>query len=191
MITFSRLRAAGLLVIALMLCGLVAVPALARPIEKEHFRFTGSINADEECPGFDVFVDAHVSTMVNSRGPDGIPHWSGNFHGLNVWTNRDTGKTVTNRFEATDRDLQIVDNGDGTATITWQAAGSQRIFGPDGKLLSIRSGLLRGQLVIDLEATDPDEEVLEEFILLGPRGRFDNPEVEDTTSCEQLLLHTS
>ena len=187
MSTLSRRGAGGLVGIALLLCGLVATPALASPIEQEHFSFTGEFEADEFCPGFDIFVDAHVFIMLNSRGQDGILYWSGNFHGVNVWTNRATGKTVTNRFESMDRDLQVTDNGDGTFTITWQATGSERIFGPDGKLLSIRSGLVRGQVVIDHDG----ELVEDRGLLLGPTGRFDNPDVEDKTSCEQLLAHTS
>jgi hypothetical protein len=187
MSTFSRRGAGGLVGIALVLYGLVATPALARPVEQEHFSFTGEFAVDEFCPGFDIFVDAHVFIMLNSRGPDGTLYGSGNFHGINVWTNRATGKTLTSRFEFTDRDLQVTDNGDGTFTIKWQATGSERIFGPDGELLSIRSGLVRGQMVID-----QDGELVEDGgLLLGPTGRFDDPEVEDTTSCEQLLAHTS
>ena len=54
-----------------------------------------------------------------------------------VYTNPDTEATftVTNTFF--DKDLRILDNGDGTITITVNTVFQQRVYGSDGELLFV------------------------------------------------------
>ena len=49
-------------------------------------------------------------------------------------TNLETGGTYTNVFTANSRDHTIVDNGDGTITITTFASGGSRFYDTNGKL---------------------------------------------------------
>ena len=55
-------------------------------------------------------------------------------HGTVVTNHLDNGGTYTNVFAATSKDQTIVDNGDGTITITVFAAGGSRFYDTDGKL---------------------------------------------------------
>ena len=51
-------------------------------------------------------------------------------------TNLETGGTLTNVFTANSRDHSIVDNGDGTITITTFASGGSRFYDAAGKSCS-------------------------------------------------------
>ena len=68
--------------------------------------------------------------MFNQRGSSPFPYYRESVHGTVVTTNLDTGGTYTNVFTANSRDHTIVDNGDGTITITVFASGGSRFMTP-------------------------------------------------------------
>ena len=61
-------------------------------------------------------------------------------------TNLKTGGTFTNIFTANSRDHTIVDNGDGTITITSFGSGGSRFYDADGKLVLKDPGEVRVRL---------------------------------------------
>ena len=73
------------------------------------------------------------------------------------------------------KDHKIVDNGDGTLSITVLYAGGARLVGSDGKILAKGDGQIRMLLIIDI-ATD---EICEELIF-GSTGTNDD-------YCEAML----
>lgn len=134
-----------------------AGPAAARPLVIDHF----SEHIEEESQGFcDVLdvrsaFDLHGTLVVNEHG-DGEPHFLENVRWKSVITNLDNGKTMTRYASFHNKDLRIVDNGDGTLTIVAQGTGARRVFGPDGRLWILDAAALTFELVVDTNGTqDP------------------------------------
>ena len=132
------MRGRSLLVVAaLAIAGtvLVGTPATAAPIDKGHFHdvFTDFY----DCNGTPAHDSGDVSGnfTFNQRGASPFPYYRESVHGTVVTTNLDTGGTYTNVFTANSRDHNIVDNGDGTITITIFASGGARYYDTDGKLV--------------------------------------------------------
>jgi hypothetical protein len=65
------------------------------------------------------------------RGSDSIPHFRNTFHERITYT-EPNGTTVTLNSNSVFKDLRIVDNGNGTFTITVAGAGGFRLSGPAG-----------------------------------------------------------
>jgi hypothetical protein len=105
-----------------------------------------------------------------------------------VTTNLDTGGTFTQVFSSNTHDHTIVDNGDGTITITVGAAGGFRAYDSDGNLVLKDPGHIRFAFDIDYNGTpgDPsdDTEVPDSFrIVKESTGRNDT---QDRNFCDDL-----
>ena len=76
-------------------------------------------------------------------------------------TNLETGGTYTAVFTPNSRDHTIVDNGDGTITITVFASGNSPYYDATGKLVLRDSGHFRFAFDIDYNGTpgDPSDDV--------------------------------
>lgn len=169
------------LVTASLVAGLVlagGAPAGAQVLERYSLDFSTSGFADDFC-GSDLepaFTYAQTgSGSVKLRGPDG-PEW---FHEKLriVRTFTYDGMTVTDiQANTVIRDHKIVDNGDGTISITVLYAGGGRLIGGDGKLLAKGDGQIRVLLVIDVE----EDEVVSEEVIFGSTGTNDD-------YCEAIL----
>ena len=69
------------------------------------------------------------------------------------------------------KDLSIVDNGDGTLTLTGLNTGSLWAYGPDGQLLGRQNGLTRETFLVDTLGTpDPDDDVLTRRMIRSPQA---------------------
>ena len=179
---------------ALLLAGGLAVaPASAAVLSQLHFQNSGS-EPFTDCDGIDATVawDDSVHELVKTRGREGLVYFAANVHGTTGFTNLATGKTYTNVYNFTDRDQQVVDNGDGTLTITISNLGNSKWFGADGKLLFVTAGNFTFQITVDHGGTptDPsdDVEIEDSFTVVKETG------VDKTAGrdfCEDLLLFTS
>ena len=98
---------------------IVAGTASARPIDKGHFHdvFTSDVYDCDGIPAQDS-GDVSGNFVFNQRGSSPFPYFRQSIRGTVVTTNLDTGGTFTNVFTSNTRDHTIVDNGDGTITIT-------------------------------------------------------------------------
>jgi hypothetical protein len=76
--------------------------------------------------------------------------------GTVVTTNLNTGGTYTNVFTANSKDQTIVDNGDGTITITVFASGGSRFYDTNGKLVLRDPGEVRFAFDVDFAGTPSD-----------------------------------
>ncbi len=189
-----RARSA-LLITALVFAGAIGAPttASARPLDKGHFHdvFTDSF----DCDGTPVQVDGDVSGnfLLNLRGSSPFPYFRESVRGTVVYTNLDTGGTFTVVFTNNSRDHTIVDNGDGTITITIFASGGFRAYDQDGKLVLKDPGQLRFAIDVDFNGTpgnpDDDVEVPDSFRIVRPStGRNDT---EGRDFCADLVTFTS
>ena len=141
---------------------LASTPAMAEPIDKGHFRdvFTSDVYDCDGTPAQDS-GDVSGNFLGNQRGSSPFPYFRESIHGTVVTTNLETGGTLTNVFTSNSRDHTIVDNGDGTITITDFASGGSRFYDADGKLVLHDPGQVRVAFDIDYNGTpgDPDDDV--------------------------------
>jgi hypothetical protein len=110
-----------------------------------------------------------------------------------VTTNRDTGGTYTNVFNVSTRDHTIVDNGDGTITITGFASGGSRWYDTEGNLVLNDPGQTRFAVDIDYNGTpgDPsdDVEIPDSFRIVRPSTG--NSDLSRRDFCADLVQFTS
>ena len=183
------------LITGLAVASLVAsTPATARPIDKGHFHdvFTSDVYDCFGTPAQDS-GDVSGNFVFNQRGSSPFPYYRESVHGTVVTTNLNTGGTYTNIFTANSRDHTIVDNGDGTITITVFASGGSRFYDTNGKLVLKDPGQVRFAFDIDYNGTpgDPsdDVEVPDSFRIV--RESTGNGDLSDRSFCADLVEFTS
>jgi hypothetical protein len=173
---------------------LASTPATAAPIDKGHFHdvFTGDVYDCEGTPAQDS-GDVSGNFVFNQRGSSPFPYYRESVHGTVGTTNLETGGTFTNVFTANSRDHTIVDNGDGTVTITTYASGGSRFYDADGKLVLRDPGQTRFAVDIDYNGTpgDPsdDVEVPDSFRVV--RSSTGNSDLSNRDFCADLKEFTS
>ena len=172
----SVLVIAGLAIAGTMLAG---TSATAQPIDKGHFHDVGTSDVYTDCgfPAQDSF-DVSGNFVFNQRGSSPFPYYRESVRGTVVTTNLTTHGTFTNVFTANTRDHSIVDNGDGTITITDFASGGARFYDTDGNLVLKDPGEIRFAFDIDYNGTpgnpDDDQDVADSFrIVRDSTGRND------------------
>lgn len=168
---------------ALLVGGLVAAgaaPASARVLE----RFTYEASVSEVIDGFcgselQVAYTSELagSGIIRTRGDRGLEWFHDRFQLVETFTY--DGMTVTAIQPNTlNKDHTIVDNGDGTLSVTVLLTGGSRLIGSDGKLLAKDSGQIRLLLVVDIASN----EVLSQELIFGSTGTNDD-------YCEAMLDH--
>jgi hypothetical protein len=133
-----------------------------------------------------VEIDGYFS--IKDHGPNApAPYFADRFRSTLVYTNPQTGLTYTVVRVRQSKDLRIVDNGDGTLTLTGLNTGSLFAYGPDGELLGRQNGLARETFLVDTLGTpDPNDDVL------TPQGDpFTAGLVTTSDFCDDFLSATS
>jgi hypothetical protein len=186
----------AVLIAGLTVTGTV-VPALAasaRPVDKGHFHdvFTGDVYDCDGTPAQDS-GDVKGNFVLNQRGSSPFPYYRESVHGTGVTTNLETGGTYTTVFTYNGKDHTIVDNGDGTITITVFASGNSRWYDASGKLVLRDTGQSSFAFDVDYNGTpgnaDDDVEVPDSFRLLRPSAGHDDTVGRDL--CADLAEFTS
>jgi hypothetical protein len=190
-----RGRSALPLITGLAVAALVASsPATSKPIDKGHFDdvFTSDPYDCDGTPAQDA-VDVHVNFNFNQRGSSPFPYYRESVHGTVVTTNLETGGTYTNIFTANSKDQTIVDNGDGTITITVFASGGSRFYDTNGKLVLRDPGEVRFAFDIDYNGTpgDPSDDVDVPGSFRVVRSSTGNSDLSDRDFCADLVEFTS
>ena len=186
----------ALLIAGLAITGsvLATTPATAKPIDKGHFHdvFTSDVY---DCDGSPAQDSGHVSGnfVFNQRGSSAFPYYRESVRGTIVTTNLENDGTYTNVFTANSRDHTIVNNGDGTITITVFASGGSRFYDTDGDLVLKDPGQFRFAFDINYNGTpgDPsdDIEVPDSFRIVRPStGHSD---LSERDFCADLAEFTS
>ena len=187
---------AALLIAGLAVMGsvLASTPATAKPIDKGHFHdvFTSDVYDCDGTPAQDA-VDVHVNFTFNQRGSSPFPYYRESVQGTAVTTNLDNNGTFTNVFTNNSRDHTIVDNGDGTITITVYASGTSRFYDTNGEFVLKDPGQIRFAFDIDYNGTpgDPndDVEVPDSFRIVRPSTG--NSDLSQRDFCADLVEFTS
>ena len=189
-------RRRAFLIAGLAVAGTLAggAAAGAQPIDKGHFHdvFTSDVYDCDGIPAQDS-VDVSGNFVFNQRGSSPFPYYRESVHGAVVTTNLDTGGTYTNIFTANSRDHKIVDNGDGTITITTFGSGGSRFYDRNGKFVLKDPGEVRFSIEIDVNGTpgDPsdDSEVPNSFQMV--RGSTGHSDFSNRDFCADLVAFTS
>jgi len=187
-------------VIAFLITGLAvaslvtSTPATAQPIDKGHFHdvFTSDPYDCDGTPAQDS-VDVSGNFVFNQRGSSPFPYYRESVHGTVVTTNLETGGTYTNVFAVNTRDHTIVDNGDGTITITDFASGDSRYYDTDGNFVLKDPGQVRFAVDIDYNGTpgDPSDDVEVPGSFRIVRASTGNSDLSDRDFCADLVEFTS
>jgi len=180
--------------IAAVAAAVTALPADARPIEKAHF-VNEFVDGPYDCDGTPALDEGtvHFNVLGNVRGSGPFPFYVETVNGTVVTTNLDTGGTLTRKLADSGRDHTIVDNGDGTITLTEHAQGVVRYYDEFGRLVLKDPGSLWTSFALDYGGTpgDPsdDVEVPDSFQVVRPStGGFD---VSDRDFCADLRQFTT
>ena len=184
----------ALLIAGLAITGsvLATTPATAKPIDKGHFHdvFTSDVYDCDGTPAQDA-VDVHVNFTFNQRGSSPFPYYRESVRGPVVTSAN--GGTYTNVFTATSKDQTIVDNGDGTITITSFASGGSRFYDADGNFVLKDPGQVRFAFDIDFNGTpgDPSDDVEVPNSFRVVRGSTGNSDLSQRDFCADLVEFTS
>lgn len=186
-----------------MLLGVLGTPAGAAPPDDRGTFGLQVVDVDEtfveeDFCGIDgLTVEVHIvergREFFTYRGRDAIPHYTSTFHYSLTFMELDadgapTGTTSSITSHTMVKDQQVVDNGDGTFTITGRAAGGWRFTGPATTLRNPGMQLFEG--VIDTMGTpqDPfDDEIVEEFVPISESTGLNE---QGEGFCEDYLLVT-
>ena len=137
---------------------------------------------------FPVLSEGEVRgfSLVKTKGSGPFPYFADRLQATDVFTNLDNGKSLTQMSQGRAADRKIVDNGDGTITISFQFTGRTFVYGPDGARLFVDSGQFRSEFLIDYNGTpeNPDDDIFLGETVLRDTGRNDTA---DRDFCEDLV----
>jgi hypothetical protein len=175
---------------------MIGPSADARVESKEHYEFTESHieqeeHGDEFCPNVEFLVLADVEVegtlLIKTKGSGPHPYFADRVRITEAYTNLENGKTLTQVGSTRVADQRIVDNGDGTITITAKRTGRIIVHGPDGDRLFIDAGQSQISFVIDYNGT-PDNFDDDVFVAdLGEHKLTGRQDTEGRDFCEDLV----
>lgn len=146
-----------------------AAAAQADRPQISHFRGSGSHIEQEEgtCMDlpFPLLHEVEFNAVLTDQVRNGTYYFRLVAVNRSVYTNMETGASLTGQSSVQERDQRIVDNGDGTLTITFKTSGRESYHTPAGALIGIRLVRQTVEIVLDHAGTpaDPsDDEVLSE-----------------------------
>jgi hypothetical protein len=157
----------------------ISSPVAAAPLEHGdvHFEFSETVENFCDVPGLTVLIEGVVDgkVLINRRGPDQLIHFMEFDRSHVVYTNLANGNAISEDAQVLQKDVRVVDNGDGTLTITILGpAGHIVAYGPDGEVIGRQAGVRRFQIVVDHGGTptDPSDDVFLEAFGLRENGQF-------------------
>ena len=156
--------------------------ASAKPLDHGDFHdeFSELVPNFCESAGLTVQIDGVIDGkfLVNARGRDDLVYFKEHLRISVTYTNVSNDTFVTSRERSVNKDLKVIDNGDGTLTIVVLATGNAAVFGADGKAIGRNPGQVRFELLVDHAGTpsDPsDDVVIQDLgIIKGSTGRSDD-----------------
>lgn len=156
--------------------------AAAKPIERGTFHEELNRVLTDFCGVSGLDVDFHgafdFDYTIRSQGSAELPHFTQLVSGTRTFTNPDNGQVVTESFHVIEKDLKVIDNGDGTFTILLLGTGNSTTTDSDGKAIARNPGQVRDEILIDNNDTpqDPSDDQLLEYLgeVKGSTGRTDD-----------------
>ena len=149
----------------------VVPPATAQAaspvLENSHFRIT-YVHVEQEIGecldvAFPIRHDgaSNVQVQQRTRGTDGPVYFSLRYNTSDVYTNVDTGAFFTAREVVRDADSRVVENADGTLSISYASVRTITVHTSSGRLVGVDSGRVTGTVVLDpMDPADPEDDVV-------------------------------
>jgi hypothetical protein len=136
---------------------------------------------DDDLCGIPVttHVVGHATTTIRLNR-NGFPEFTTRVTVVTTWTNEATGKSLVNDIRQVARDLSVVDNGDGTITVTYEIVGTPEwLKSPDGAVYLRDFGRIVFAAILDFNGTpsDPSDDIFitEEIVsITGPHPEADS-----------------
>ena len=133
-------------------------PAAAQLVDRTHQHIVATIPNDEVCG---VPVTTTVDIINNSQerlAHSGFPLFKDTGSGTVTWTNPANGKSVSQFFAGvSDKDLTVVDNGDGTITLRTAVTGvPEKLTLSNGRAVTMDVGRVVFVSVINYNGTPTD-----------------------------------
>ena len=153
----ARLAVLSALAAGGMLLAMVQ-PAAAQLVDRTHQHIVATIPNDEVCG---VPVTTTVDIINNSQerlAHSGFPLFKDTGQGTVTWTNPANGKSVSQFFAGvSDKDLTVVDNGDGTITLRTAVTGvPEKLILSNGQTVTMDVGRVVFVSVINYNGTPTD-----------------------------------
>ncbi|KGN38915.1 hypothetical protein N801_19855 [Knoellia aerolata DSM 18566] len=116
----------------------------------------------------DITYNAHLKDHVRN----GVYFFAFNAQFKSVYTNLDNGKSLTALARTRDADQRIVDNGDGTITVTVSAQRHESYHSSDGRLVAKKVSNQEVTVVLEHAGTldDPSDDVFVSETWSEPNG---------------------
>jgi hypothetical protein len=150
-----------------------ADPVSAKVVERERIivSITDVVNVDEECGteygDLAVTVSFSGSLRIVQRGTDGPQIFSMNLRESRTWTTA-AGQGLTVRGTLLDKDLEWIDNGDGTTTLIVLLTGGFVAKKTHGGVIAANPGQTRIAVTFDENGEETDRQIVK-----GSTGRND------------------
>lgn len=171
-----------------------AVPAGGQVFSHEHFHIS-AVSDPYDCEGIPAVDSTEVDILGTGvlRGSSPFPYFREHDAGTTVTTNLDTGGTYTNVFALNTQDLKITDNGDGTITITEDAAGSSRYYDQFGNFVLKDPGTVRFAFDVNYNGTpgNPDDDLFVPGSFRIIRPSTGNSDLSGRDFCADLRQFTT
>ena len=160
---------------------LMPAAALAAPPGHEHFRDVGTDVDPDFCgtgQAIEISFDVRVNVWVSPEGAEELVRTT--FSGTNVFTNPDTGDSVTASFAGQTTEVTVSGDPDGLHTVLATTKGLPRkIQTTNGPVLTRDAGL-----IAFLRTFDGEEFISQETVLV--KGPHPDAESGGELSCEVL-----
>ena len=177
-----KLRLAAMVALGATATVTLAAAASAGPPIHETFHEEETVVEQNFCevPGltveFTTVVDGRIHIVPH--GPDGLLYFMAHIRATEFVTNLANDNTVTAEYTATDKDLRVTDNGDGTLTILVLTTGNAVLYNEAGKAIARNPGQTRIEILVDHAGTptDPSDDEFLEFlgVVKESTGRTDD-----------------
>jgi len=134
-------------------------PAAAQLVDRTHQHMVATIPNQEVCGVTPVTVTVDIINNSQERlAHSGFPLFKDTGRGTFTWTNPVTGKSVSNFFAGvSDKDLTVVNNGDGTITLRTAVTGvPEKLILSNGKTVTMDVGRVVFVSVINYNGTPTD-----------------------------------
>ena len=167
-------------VVAVLAAAAVGGTAAAKPLDGGEFHEEFNFLEEDFCEveGLSVEINVVVDGRFTARthGSD-LVYFAEHLRPASTFTNTETDTFATSRERIINKDLSVVDNGDGTLTIILLSTGNATLYGPDGKAIGRNPGQVRFEFLIDHNGTpgDPSDDItISEELIKGSTGRSDD-----------------
>jgi hypothetical protein len=126
-------------------------------LHRTHQHMVGTMPNDQIC-GVPVSTTVNIISNDQERlAKSGFPLFKTTGRGTITWTNPATGKSVSISFAGAEKDLTVVDNGDGTITLRTAVTGiPQKITLSNGQVVAMDMGRVVFVSVINYNGTPTD-----------------------------------